>query len=396
VWEGDPVSSTPVAAPPRGTRPPNRRELLRAAATELFVHHGYANVAISDIAAAVNVGPSAVYRHYPGKADLLFDALDDALGRTMAGLPAPGTATLAGIARGIAVQTLDNRPFGVLLQRELRQLSPEATVQIRRKRAEISRWLTAELAAQRPELSAEQAELLGICAMDAVTSISFHHIELPRARYEELLTGLALRVLLFDPPADVTVEGRPRRVKTPGRADEILEKAMALFAERGYAEVGIDDIGAAVGIAGPSLYHHFPSKQSILVEAMQRGLRQLLAALHNARAQGTDPADVLRRLTNAYVDLTLDHPDLISVLVSETVHLRGTSDAPEMRGVQHAYIADWVDVALAVRPAADPTEVRVTVQAAQMMANDVTRTPRLRRIPGLRATVRAVALALQQ
>ncbi len=39
---------------------------------------------------------------------------------------------------------------------------------------------------------------------------------------------------------------------------------------------------------------------------------------------------------------------------------------------------------------------RVKVQAAQMMANDVARTPRLRRIPGLRATVREAAWLLQQ
>ena len=64
--------ATTVGPPPRGTRPANRRELLRQAATDLFARRGYANVAMSDVAAAVNVGPSAVYRHYPGKAELLF------------------------------------------------------------------------------------------------------------------------------------------------------------------------------------------------------------------------------------------------------------------------------------------------------------------------------------
>jgi AcrR family transcriptional regulator len=362
----------------------------------LFVRHGYANVAISDIAAAVNVGPSAVYRHFPGKADLLFDALDTALDRSLAAQPAPGTAQLAELARAIAVQTLDNRAAGVLFQREARRLSPEAMAQIRRKRAQISRSLTVELFRLRPGLAIEQAELLGICAIDAVAGVSFHRLELPRARYEDLLTDLALRVLRFEPSTDTSRESRPRRPESTTRADEILDAAMALFAERGYAEVGIDDIGAAVGIAGPSLYNHFPSKQAILVAAMQRGHAHLLSAMAAAREQGTDPLDVLRRLTDAYVDLTLDHPDLITVLISETVHLPGPAGTPDMRGTQRAYIADWVELALAVTPGADPTEVRIKVQAAQMMANDVTRTPRLRRIPGLRATVRGVALALQQ
>jgi AcrR family transcriptional regulator len=390
------MSSTPVAAPPRGTRPPNRRELLRAAAAELFVRHGYANVAIADIAAAVNVGPSAVYRHYPGKAELLFDTLDTALDRSMAAMPASGTAQLAEIARALAVQTLDNRSAGVLFQREARRLPAEAMAQIRRKRAQISRSLTLELSRLRPGLAIEQAELLGICAIDAVAGVSFHRLELPRARYEDLLTDLALRVLRFAPSADASRESRPRRPESTTRADEILDAAMALFAERGYAEVGIDDIGAAVGIAGPSLYNHFPSKQAILVAAMRRGHAHLVSAMAAAREQGTDPLDVLRRLTDAYVDLTLDHPDLITVLISETVHLPGPAASAGMRGTQRAYIADWVELALAVTPGADPIEVRIKVQAAQMMANDVTRTPRLRRIPGLRATVREVALALQR
>jgi AcrR family transcriptional regulator len=390
------VSSTHVAVPPRGTRPPNRRELLRAAATDLFVRHGYANVAISDIAAAVNVGPSAVYRHYSGKADLLFDALNTAFDSAGAGMPAAGTAQLDGIARAIAVLTLDNRAVGVLFQRESRQLSPEALDRIRRKRSQIARSLTEELSRLRPTLSIEQAELLGICAIDAVAGVSFHRLELPRTRYEELLTDLALRVLSFEPSADTTRESRPRRREPATRADEILDAAMALFAERGYAEVGIDDIGAAVGIAGPSLYNHFTSKQAILVAAMLRGNNQLRAAMRTAREQGTDPADVLRRLTNAYVDLTLDQPEWISVLITEMVHLMGPMGGAELRDAQRAYIAEWVELARAVTPDADPTEIRIKVQAAQMMANDVTRTPRLRRIPGLRATVRDVALALQR
>jgi AcrR family transcriptional regulator len=385
-----------VAVPPRGTRPANRRELLRAAATELFVRHGYANVAISDIAAAVNVGPSAVYRHYPGKADLLHDALAAALDRAAAGLPAPGTAGLDEIARAIAVQTLDNRAVGVLFQREARQLSPEAAAQIRRKRAQIARSLTGELSRLRPTLAPEQAELLGICAIDATSSVSFHRLELPRTRYEDLLADLALRVLSVEPSTDNLREGGVRRAAPATRADEILDAAVALFAERGYAEVGIDDIGAAVGMAGPSLYNHFASKQAILVAAMLRGNTRLRAALHAAREQGRNPADVLRRLTDAYVDLTLDHPDVITVLISETVHLEGAGGASQVRGVQRALIADWVELALAVHPDADPIEVRISVQAAQMMANDVARTPRLRRIPGLRATVRDVAFALQQ
>jgi AcrR family transcriptional regulator len=392
--EGEAVVTT-VGPPPRGTRPANRRELLRQAATDLFSRHGYANVAMSDVAAAVNVGPSAVYRHYPGKAELLFDAIDVALEQTLASLPPSGTAPLPEIARILANQTLDNRPTGVLWQREVRNLSPDAAAAIRRKRAQISGWLTGEIALRRPELTLEQAELLGVCASDAMTSVSFHRLELPREQLLDLLVDLTMRVILMDPSADTTKEPKSRRPKPTTRPDEILDRALTLFAERGYTEVSIDDIGASVGIAGPSVYNHFPSKLAILVEAMVRGYNALLGSMQSGRVEGSNPADVLRRVSDSYVDQTFDHPDLIGVLITESVHLLGPGGSAEIREAQRSYIQDWVSLAVA-HHGDDPTVARIKVQAAQMMINDVARTARLLRIPGLRATVREAAWLLQQ
>lgn len=43
----------------------------------------------------------------------------------------------------------------------------------------------------------------------------------------------------------------------------ILEKALELFAEKGYDSVSVGEIAKAVGIKAPSLYSHYPSKQAI-------------------------------------------------------------------------------------------------------------------------------------
>ncbi len=384
------------ATPPRGTRPRNRRALIREAATVLFAERGYANVSLSDIAAGVNMGASAVYRHYAGKSDVLFDALDAALDHSLAELPAPGTADLPDIALVLAVATLDSRQAGVLLQRESRNLSAESAAQIRKKRVQVSGWLTTEIATRRRELRTEQAELLGVCALNALNSVSFHHLNLPRAQYERLMSGLALAVMRMTPSDSTVKETKPRRTKPTTRAEEILDAAIDLFAERGYAEVSIDDIGAAVGIAGPSVYNHFASKQDILIDGLARGNTQLRAGMDAARLEGRDPADVQRRVSDSYVDLALDHPGLIGAMITELVHLGGEVRGLDMRGVQRTYIADWVTIAREHRPADSPIEARIKVQAAQMMANDVARTPRLRRIPGLRATVRDAAWLLQQ
>jgi len=45
--------------------------------------------------------------------------------------------------------------------------------------------------------------------------------------------------------------------------EKILEKALILFAERGYENVSVEEIAAEVGIKAPSIYKHYKSKQDI-------------------------------------------------------------------------------------------------------------------------------------
>ena len=52
-------------------------------------------------------------------------------------------------------------------------------------------------------------------------------------------------------------------MKQENTKQKIIETALALFSERGCDAVSVGEIAAAVGIKAPSLYNHFPSKQSI-------------------------------------------------------------------------------------------------------------------------------------
>ena len=62
----------------------------------------------------------------------------------------------------------------------------------------------------------------------------------------------------------------------PSRRDQILTAAAELFARHGFHGVGIDDIGAAVGISGPALYRHFRSKDAMLGEMLTSISERLL------------------------------------------------------------------------------------------------------------------------
>ncbi len=57
-------------------------------------------------------------------------------------------------------------------------------------------------------------------------------------------------------------DATPRR--STGRQEAIVVAAARIFAEQGYAAVGMRDVAEAVGVRGASLYHHFASKEEIL------------------------------------------------------------------------------------------------------------------------------------
>lgn len=52
--------------------------------------------------------------------------------------------------------------------------------------------------------------------------------------------------------------------------DQILETAGKLFYERGYRAVGVDTIIAESGVAKMTLYRHFPTKDDLIAEYLQR------------------------------------------------------------------------------------------------------------------------------
>lgn len=72
-------------------------------------------------------------------------------------------------------------------------------------------------------------------------------------------------------------------------ANTVRSAALTLFAERGYRATTMADIGAAVGIRGPSLYRHVRSKQDLLAEIMTDTMNELLALQTVARAADGGP-----------------------------------------------------------------------------------------------------------
>ncbi|MCX4853544.1 TetR/AcrR family transcriptional regulator [Streptomyces canus] len=97
---------------------------------------------------------------------------------------------------------------------------------------------------------------------------------------------------------------RPARAEGTPAADRrsaIRQAALRLFAEQGYGSTTMADIGAAVGIRGPSLYKHVASKHELLAEIMIGTMEQLIADNIVAVSGTDDVREQLRRSVEAHI-----------------------------------------------------------------------------------------------
>lgn len=97
----------------------------------------------------------------------------------------------------------------------------------------------------------------------------------------------------------------------------IVDAAVALFAERGYAAVSMRAIAERVGIQVGALYNHFSTKQDVLVSVMLAHMNELLAAREEAFEKITDPVSALEAFTRFHVRYHMDLHDKVLISFME-------------------------------------------------------------------------------
>jgi len=90
--------------------------------------------------------------------------------------------------------------------------------------------------------------------------------------------------------------------------EERRDKAMALFAEKGFGQVSMRELAAHVGLTAGSLYHHFPSKQDLLYDLIEELYEELQATLDQGRRALARGQAVLPCLIAAHWQLHLERP----------------------------------------------------------------------------------------
>ncbi|GAC67928.1 TetR/AcrR family transcriptional regulator [Gordonia soli] len=86
-------------------------------------------------------------------------------------------------------------------------------------------------------------------------------------------------------------------------ARHVLETATGLFADRGFADVSLDDVAAGAGVTRGAVYHHYRSKAGLFA-AVAADLQSSIAdqVVDAATAVGDDPTDQLRAGCHGFLD----------------------------------------------------------------------------------------------
>jgi AcrR family transcriptional regulator len=177
VATADPTAAAGVASAvhlPAPSGPTGRRAEILDAAVPLFAQHGFHQVGIGQIADAVGLVPSGIYRHYPSKADILAAAclqtsatVDLAVREALDGVDDPrrGLHTLAGT---YVAYRFEKTAFIGVAEAEIVGLPPALRRPVlQAQREHVGRW-ERSLAAVRPDLDVRLARTLVHAGFGAV------------------------------------------------------------------------------------------------------------------------------------------------------------------------------------------------------------------------------------
>jgi AcrR family transcriptional regulator len=92
------------------------------------------------------------------------------------------------------------------------------------------------------------------------------------------------------------------------REQELVAATRALFDERGFQDVPVEEIARSVGIARGLIYRSFSSKHELFALTVTDYLQELSALLETAAASSDDPRAALERVTEAYAGYGRRYP----------------------------------------------------------------------------------------
>jgi AcrR family transcriptional regulator len=144
-------------------------------------------------------------------------------------------------------------------------------------------------------------------------------------------------------PESAEQRGPKFRRRAEARPDEVLDAALALFIENGFAATRVEDIATRAGLSKGAVYLYFPSKESILEGLVRRAISPIADnALGMLRNYAGDPRLVISTALKMIAGRLKD-PELVAIprlLIREIVNF------PEFAEMYRREVLDRVIPAL--------------------------------------------------
>jgi AcrR family transcriptional regulator len=129
------------------------------------------------------------------------------------------------------------------------------------------------------------------------------------------------------------------RRRAEHRPDELLDAALALFVDKGYAHTSVAEIARRAGVSKGAVYLYFPSKQAILEGLVRRAVTPVAAqALAAAELATGDMRQTLRAILSVVAG-ALSDPKVFAV---PKIVIREAAVAPEIAEMYRRAVFDTV------------------------------------------------------
>lgn len=138
---------------------------------------------------------------------------------------------------------------------------------------------------------------------------------------------------------------------------KILDTAERLFAQHGFAGVGLREVADRVGLGKSSLFHHFPSKVRLYGAVVERVFRDFDARLASCDGGGKSAIDRLHAWTDTAIDALTEHPSWAALLLRR-VFEGEVLDLEDEGRIEQVFDGIIARVSAALRDGIDSGEIR--------------------------------------
>jgi AcrR family transcriptional regulator len=163
-----------------------------------------------------------------------------------------------------------------------------------------------------------------------LSAVENGHTPLTVDRFQQiadLLDVPAARLLSGDVPAAspaASVSAGDWRSFDGIAIDSVLEAATRVFVRRGFHASGMREVAAEAGLSVAGVYHHYPSKEQILVALLDVTMAEIGWRLEAARTEGQTPVESFALMVEALALFHAVRGDLAFLGASEMRGITGT------------------------------------------------------------------------